>query len=340
MFVRVACLAALALGVTSAPIEPFELDDDFFDLLGPEPTPQPTDIPQPNGEVQAALDARAEVMGWLATTHLSDQVNKYIKELTMVLPPDSAWNKFKSGPPRARDADLVGLLINHVIPGLHPLKDLKDGDKLKNLAGHDFIVTVKDGKTFINGTEILNVGGEVVQNTDNKQVTMFSKDVIGGLSAAQNQYGGPKEGILALAMKEPEMAHTIDAIVKAGMLNGVMSDPGPITIFSPKNSAFEKLNATNTSLPTDPNQEAPILKHHIALGYWPKDLLTKGLQLPTLDGTMITIGIEGGSDITLDGPEHRVVGGPVVGANGIIYYIDNVIMPGSNVALASDTPAQ
>jgi uncharacterized surface protein with fasciclin (FAS1) repeats len=49
---------------------------------------------------------------------------------------------------------LTSILTYHVVPGIYKTSDLKDGQTLKTVNGQDLKVTVKDGKTMINGVMI------------------------------------------------------------------------------------------------------------------------------------------------------------------------------------------
>lgn len=49
---------------------------------------------------------------------------------------------------------LTSILTYHVVPGIYKTSDLKDGQMLKTVNGQDLKVTVKDGKTMINGAMI------------------------------------------------------------------------------------------------------------------------------------------------------------------------------------------
>lgn len=55
--------------------------------------------------------------------------------------------------PEKKDA-LTKILTFHVVPGALKAADLKDGMMLKTVQGQELKVTVKDGKTMINGAEV------------------------------------------------------------------------------------------------------------------------------------------------------------------------------------------
>ena len=55
-----------------------------------------------------------------------------------------------------RKSDLANILSYHVVAGSIKTRDMKDGQKLKTLAGEDLIVTLRNDKVLINGIQVIN----------------------------------------------------------------------------------------------------------------------------------------------------------------------------------------
>jgi len=55
-----------------------------------------------------------------------------------------------------RKADLGNILSYHIIAGSIKIKDLKDGEKPRTLAGEELIITLRKDKVLVNGIEVVN----------------------------------------------------------------------------------------------------------------------------------------------------------------------------------------
>lgn len=88
-----------------------------------------------------------------------DQILSGTGPFTVFAPSDMAFNKLESGvienllKPENK-IKLTSLLNHHVVAGKINFKDLKDGDKLKSLAGKELLVKVKDAKVSIDGATV------------------------------------------------------------------------------------------------------------------------------------------------------------------------------------------
>src|SRR6266581_8543656 len=68
----------------------------------------------------------------------------------------------------------------------------------------------------------------------------------------------------------------------AGLV-GILSGPGPFTIFAPTDAAFDQLSGDQQArLFADPEKLARVLKYHIVPGYYTADDLLDRLFLKTL----------------------------------------------------------
>lgn len=78
---------------------------------------------------------------------------------TVFAPTNEAFNKLPSGTvdkllkPEMK-GDLTKVLTYHVVAGALKAADLKDGQKLKTVEGHELTVSIKDGKVMIDGANV------------------------------------------------------------------------------------------------------------------------------------------------------------------------------------------
>jgi uncharacterized surface protein with fasciclin (FAS1) repeats len=83
---------------------------------------------------------------------------------TIFTPTDEAFNKLPDGVLESlmgkRRNDLVNILSYHIVAGAIKSHDLKDGQKLKTLAGEELTVTVRKGKLMVNGTNVIETDNE------------------------------------------------------------------------------------------------------------------------------------------------------------------------------------
>lgn len=123
---------------------------------------------------------------------------------------------------------------------------------------------------------------------------------------------------------------TLLAAATAAELAGVLSGPGPFTVFAPTDEAFAKLPAgtlDNLLEPGNREQLAGLLKNHIVAG---KVSLAKALEAreaATLQGAKVTIKFDGGR---VQVNEAGLIKADLPASNGIIHVIDRVLIPSSS----------
>lgn len=131
---------------------------------------------------------------------------------------------------------------------------------------------------------------------------------------------------------------TAAATVKAAGLESNLKTGGPYTIFAPNNNAFTKLPAgAQDSLMKDPAKLAAVVKGHVVNGKYGKTEIIAGLKankgklkLATLDGQELTLSVSPTSTLMLsaaNGATAEVVLFDLIGGNGIVNGLNNVLMP-------------
>ena len=134
-----------------------------------------------------------------------------------------------------------------------------------------------------------------------------------------------EETIVDLAVATPDLS-TLVAAVQAADLAGTLAGPGPFTVFAPVNAAFDALPAgTVESLLEPANREKlrGVLTYHVVPGRILAADLKDGARVTTVEGTELTIDLDGGAKV--DGA--RVVKADVLASNGVVHLIDAVLIP-------------
>jgi len=119
---------------------------------------------------------------------------------------------------------------------------------------------------------------------------------------------------------------TLVAAVKAAELENVLVTPGPLTVFAPTNTAFNKLlEGTVEDLLKSENKAklAFILKHHVTPGNYDKEFLKKFKKLGQASDQSILVEISG-DEVYVGGAK---IIASVPAGNGIVHVVDKVILP-------------
>ena len=134
----------------------------------------------------------------------------------------------------------------------------------------------------------------------------------------------PTNSIYDIVSNSPDHT-TLKAAIDACALNGVLSDPGSLTLFAPTDAAFDLLPAgTVTALLADIPQLTDILKHHVVGAGVPSSALSNGQVVTTLLGTDVTITINS-MGVYIDNAMVTVV--DIVADNGVVHVINAVLIP-------------
>ncbi len=146
-----------------------------------------------------------------------------------------------------------------------------------------------------------------------------------GQSGVQDDVSSPNVVQVAVGSKDHT---TLVTAVKAGDLVDALSNAGPFTVFAPTNAAFDALPAgTVESLLTVEKKDAliDILQYHVSVGVYKLENLQDGQTIGQVNGGNITI-TKKGEDVFVNGTAK--ITGTVNASNGIIYVLDQVLIPG------------
>jgi uncharacterized surface protein with fasciclin (FAS1) repeats len=148
---------------------------------------------------------------------------------------------------------------------------------------------------------------------------------VGGSSLFAAAPETPATTVVGIAVGSPDHT-TLVAAVKAADLAGVLSGPGPFTVFAPTNAAFAKLPAGTVEdllKPENKAKLAAILTYHVVAGKVLAADVKPG-EVKTVNGKSAIISVKDGS-VYIDGA--KVIATDLVGSNGVIHVIDSVILP-------------
>ncbi len=148
--------------------------------------------------------------------------------------------------------------------------------------------------------------------------------------------------IVATAQATADLSSLVAALSTADELDntdliGILSGPGPFTVFAPSNAAFSQLfNSLDgydslDDFDTDAEKEllASILTYHVVAGVAAQSGdLSDGANVTTVQGESLTTSISGGvSVVDATGTPANVTTADVVASNGVVHIIDKVLLP-------------
>lgn len=148
----------------------------------------------------------------------------------------------------------------------------------------------------------------------------------------------PTQTIVENAVQS-NMHNTLVAAVKAADLAGVLSGPGPFTVFAPTDGAFAKLPAGTVETLVKPENKAALAKvltYHVVAGRVnAADVLAAikagggKAELTTVQGQKLTAQLNGQNVEVIDanGGKAQVIKADVASSNGVIHVTNAVSLP-------------
>jgi len=135
---------------------------------------------------------------------------------------------------------------------------------------------------------------------------------------------GPKD-IVDTAVGAGTFGTLVAAVTAAGLVDTLKGE-GPFTVFAPTDAAFAALPAgtvENLLKPENKDQLVAVLTYHVIAGKVMSTDLSEGLMAPTVQGSSVTITLDGGAKV--DGA--NITAADIEASNGVIHVIDAVILP-------------
>jgi len=231
--------------------------------------------------------------------------------MTLFAPTEDAWKKLASN-------ELVGLATNstalkfvlqgHLVDQVVLSQYVRDQDTKTNFQGEQVRFRVyPNGVKTVNGAQL--IGKDI--SLANGVVHMID-DIILPTEYNVGEY---------IAQRDSDFKDLFGLLV-LGRLFGVLETGGPFTLFAPVDSAFDAIQSTLTSLVSDRDALAKVLKHHVVADDWWSVGLTDGMVLTTLDGGNLTVAIDS-TGVRVGGA--TVTEADIATSNGVVHVIDTVL---------------
>jgi uncharacterized surface protein with fasciclin (FAS1) repeats len=169
----------------------------------------------------------------------------------------------------------------------------------------------------------IGIGAACSSQKEETQSSAVSVETAGGQSNVVDDES--QRNVVQVAVSSPDHK-TLVAALKAAEYVDALSNAGPFTVFAPTDDAFGKLPAgTVETLVKKENKLKlqDILEYHVYVGVIRENMIQNGMSLNQVNGKNVTLTKEGES-ILINGAK---VLGIVPSSNGIIYVIDQVLLP-------------
>jgi len=234
--------------------------------------------------------------------------------LTLFAPTDAAFNLLPAGTVTALLADiptLTDILKHHVVGASVMSTMLSNNQVVTTLLGTDVTVTINSMGVFIDNAQV--IVADLV--ADNGVVHVIDAVLLPPTTS---------NSIYDIVSNSADHA-TLKVAIDACALDGVLSDPGSLTLFAPTDAAFNLLPAgTVTALLNDIPQLTDILKHHVVGASVMSTMLSNNQVVTTLLGTDVTVTINS-MGVFIDNAMVTVA--DIVADNGVVHVIDAVLLP-------------
>jgi len=235
--------------------------------------------------------------------------------MTLFAPTDAAFNLLPPGTVASllnNIPQLTDILKHHVVGDSVMSGMLTNGQTVTTLFGADVTVTINSsGDVFIDDAQVILA--DLV--ADNGVVHVIDAVLLPTSEST----------IYDIVVNSPEHT-TLKTAIDACSLDGVLSGPGPMTLFAPTDAAFDLLPAgTVASLLNDIPQLTNILKHHVLADSVMSSMLTNGQVATSLFGTDLSVSINSSGDVFIDNAQ--VIIADLVADNGVVHVIDAVLLP-------------
>lgn len=155
----------------------------------------------------------------------------------------------------------------------------------------------------------------------------LSSTLVGPQPARAAEKVATKDIIETATGPHMEKVSTVVEAIKAAGLVDTLKGEGPFTVFAPTNKAFDKLpKGTLDDLMKPENKEKlkSILLYHVHSGDAIMAKEVKTMSLSTVNGKPLMVKVEGDKVMVNDA---KVVKTDIVCKNGVIHWIDTVLMP-------------
>ncbi|MGK7395685.1 MAG: fasciclin domain-containing protein [Candidatus Cyclobacteriaceae bacterium M3_2C_046] len=255
--------------------------------------------------------------------------------ITLFAPTNAAFEA--AGITSFEGVDLEAVLTYHVVDGRAESGDLSNGQVIPSLYAVDgtprnLYISLNENGVFVNGTTQVVTpdldGGNGVIHVINRTLLPAAGTVVDVAVAAATVDDEEARQFTALVAALQRTAEDGSPENLIDALNG----DGPFTVFAPTDAAFEAFLGETALADVDINTLISILKYHVVPGrVFSVDLPFLGSnEVETLQGNNVTINVA--DPVTLtdqngDNMDAEVISTDILGTNGVIHVIDQVILP-------------
>jgi len=179
----------------------------------------------------------------------------------------------------------------------------------------------------IGGFILLQPTAEPVEDTVVVDDVQVETEPVANDIAADTQAPPVSSDIVETAVATPELSTLVTAVTQAELVETLQSD-GPFTVFAPTNEAFAALPTETLEtllLPENIEDLQSVLTYHVVPGAITSDQLTDGMQVVTVNGETITIGVTA-DGVSINGSANVAIA-DIETSNGIVHVIDSVLLP-------------
>jgi uncharacterized surface protein with fasciclin (FAS1) repeats len=235
---------------------------------------------------------------------------------TVFAPNDTAFDRLPKATLQSllkpeNKGQLQAILTYHVVPGRLSARDVYGLENAATINGQRIRITRVDGKIAVGKAKI--VATDI--NCSNGVIHVIDQVLLPGQSR-----------IPAVA-EEAGQFTTLLAAVSAAGLDEVLDGDGPFTVFAPTDDAFNSLPEGSLEallMPESRQELVDILKYHVVSGRVYSDQAAEAGQATTLLGSIVETSVSAGG---LRVNDALVVKGDLETANGVIHFIDSVLLP-------------
>lgn len=212
--------------------------------------------------------------------------------------------------------ELAPILLYHVVNGGVASSSLQNGQAVNTLADEEFFLSL-GSNVVINGT-----------------TTVTSADIRasnGIIHVIDRTLVPPTDDIVTIAV-DSGFSRLAEALTEAGLVETLQGD-GPFTVFAPTNAAFDalyqRLGVTSPTQIDDATLEA-VLTYHVLGGRVFSSDLSDGAMPETLQTGTVTVNLGDNvtiTDVDSGSPDAVVTATDILGTNGVIHVIDQILIP-------------
>lgn len=237
---------------------------------------------------------------------------QFLGDFTVFAPSDAAFEELGIETVDAlTDEQLTNVLTYHVLNGEVPSSALQAEQEVTALNQENLFITLESDEVTVNGTA---------------NVTQADIDVRNGVIHAVDQVLLPDAfgTVVDNAVKRYDLTTLVDLVTQQNLAETLADTESEYTVFAPTNAAFESISSTLSTL-TDQQVTNTLLYHVLATAVESGELSESQRVMTLNNDEEILIEVSEGV-VTINGSATVQVA-DVVGSNGVIHIIDEVLIP-------------